>query len=680
MQLVKEGTKWILKGSRYPDRHIPSSAQFRWDPQTRTWWTDQVERAAKLVAYAIPEVKAELAEIAEEQEASRVLSRATNADVEIPVPEGLEYLPYQKAGIAYGSSRPNVLIADEMGLGKTVEAIGVINTDPSIKTALIITPGSLRINWAREVEKWLVRPYSVGVVRDGNTFPDTDIVIINYDRLKQHRKAIRARDWDLYICDEAHYLKNSKTQRTKEVFGAWDRKKNGWEITPIAARRKVMLTGTPILNRPVELWNLLHALDKKRWSNFMYFAKRYCNATHNGFGWDFSGANEETLPELQRILRETIMVRRRKNDVLKELPPKRRQVIELPGDGMAQLISAESKAWRPHEDRIANLQAKVAAAKAVGEDEYKAAVAELDSRIEIAFEETSQVRHKTVTAKIPHVVTHVKETLESVDKVLVFAQHHDVVDALAEHFGDTAVQVTGKITSVDERQAAVDRFQGDPTCRVFIGTIGAAGVGLTLTAASVVIFAELDWSPGRISQAEDRAHRIGQKNSVLIQHLVIDGSIDAKMAHMLIAKQAIIDKALDGEEGVPSGDAEALVTGNEPVVTSVSPKAPAEPHKEDPRKDETPRQRQIAKEAAEMTPVQIQAVHEALRYLAGNDWDYAREHNGVGFNKFDGRIGHELAQRESLTPRQAALGRRIIKKYHRQLGWDVLERTGVTKK
>src|SRR5690606_16135176 len=164
--------------------------------------------------------------------------------------------------------------------------------------------------------------------------------------------------------------------------------------------------------------------------------------------------------------------------------------------------------------------------------------------MEVAFEELSALRHEMGIAKVPAVIEHIKETLENTDKIVVFAHHHDVVNAIAQAFGDIAVKLTG-VESSDERQAAVDRFQNDPNCRLFIGTIGAAGVGLTLTAASTMIFAELDWVPGRVTQAEDRIHRIGQLDSVLIQHLVVDGSLDAKMAWVLVEKQEIIDKALD---------------------------------------------------------------------------------------------------------------------------------------
>lgn len=156
------------------------------------------------------------------------------------------------------------------------------------------------------------------------------------------------------------------------------------------------------------------------------------------------------------------------------------------------------------------------------------------------------MRHETALAKAPAVVSHLKDAMEgNRDKLIVFVHHKDVIDAMADAMQEVGVvQVTGD-TPMAARQDAVDAFQNDPEVRLFIGNIQAAGVGLTLTASSHVVFAELDWVPGNMTQAEDRAHRIGQKNAVLVQHLVLDGSLDARLARTLIEKQAVLDQALD---------------------------------------------------------------------------------------------------------------------------------------
>jgi hypothetical protein len=196
------------------------------------------------------------------------------------------------------------------------------------------------------------------------------------------------------------------------------------------------------------------------------------------------------------------------------------------------------------------------------------------------------------------------------------------------------------------RQANVDRFQTDPTCKVFIGGILAAGVGITLTAASQVVFAELDWVPGNVTQAEDRCHRIGQRDMVNVQHLVLEGSIDARMAAVLVDKQEVLAAALDTER------AEV-----EPVIAPV---------KEKPAATDRLTRPVIEKEAVLMTEERKVAILQGLQMLAGM-CDGARELDGSGFNKLDTRIGQQLAYQDTLTDRQAVLGAKLVNRYRRQL-------------
>jgi ribosomal protein S14 len=183
-----------------------------------------------------------------------------------------------------------------------------------------------------------------------------------------------------------------------------------------------------------------------------------------------------------------------------------------------------------------------------------------------AFNAIAKLRHDTALAKVPAVIETLKDAVEQ-GKVVCFAHHRDVVAAIAEAFGPVAVTLTGD-TSMAARQAAVDRFQNDPTCLLFVGNIRAAGVGLTLTASSHVVFAELDWTPANVTQAEDRCHRIGQHDSVLVQHLVLEGSLDATMARMLVSKQIVLDAALDNPLAAQIlSDEPIIVHPDEPVQT-----------------------------------------------------------------------------------------------------------------
>jgi SWI/SNF-related matrix-associated actin-dependent regulator 1 of chromatin subfamily A len=368
MKVTKQGSFYVAQTANSAEGQAPRSAGFRWDPAKRVWWTKFIEKACKLAAYADATCQKELTDYAAQHDAAVEASRAETVadDVHIPAPKGLEYLPYQKAGISYASKRFAAgqrvwLCADDMGLGKTIQGVGLFNMNAAIRRVLVICPASLRINWKREFEKWAVRPVTVGIAN--GVFPDTDVVIINYDILEKFHVQIRAIQWDLMLVDEAQYLKNPKAKRTQEVLGSkkWDkvRKLEVVEVEPIKATYAAFLTGTPIVNRPVEAWPILHYADPTTWYNFMSFAKRYCGAKHNGYGWDFSGSSN--LAELQDKLRSTIMTRRLKVDVLKELPAKRRQVIELPAvNGAKVALQAEQEAaakYQKLQEELARLQA-----------------------------------------------------------------------------------------------------------------------------------------------------------------------------------------------------------------------------------------------------------------------------------------------------------------------------------
>lgn len=539
IKVTKEGTRWI---ARFPfdwaTKDVVKKAGFRWSATLKYWYTEDALVAARLdpatAAQAVADANHAIAQ-----------SRAvTGSDTTIPAPEGLAYLPYQVAGINYARARKAVLIADEMGLGKTIQAIGVINADPAIRNVLVVCTATIKITWARELSKWLVVPHTIARATSA-AFPSADIVIINYDILLKHRHAIDSRHWDLLIVDEAHYVKNPKAQRTKALFGHGERSNPAKGDPGIQADRVILMTGTPIVNRPSELWTTVHALDPHDLGrSFFGFMKRYTNAHHNGYGWDFTGA--ANIPELQTRMRAKFMVRRLKGDVLTELPPKRRQVIELDPNGASAIVAAEREAFERSEKAITTARKARELAEARGDrDAYEAAVRQLRDAQSIAFEEMARLRHDTAVAKVPQVIAHLTDALEEGNKIVVFVHHHDVAHALKEAFPNAAL-VTGEV-AVDKRTLEVDRFQNDDNCQLFIGSIKAAGVGITLTAAAHVVFAELDWVPGNISQAEDRCHRIGQLNSVLVQHLVFDNSIDARMAHMIVDKQAVIDAALDHE-------------------------------------------------------------------------------------------------------------------------------------
>jgi len=528
------------------------------------------ERAPTLDKRTTQAIKDRLADLKLTHQLSNQDGLPESVHTTLAAPEGLAYLPYQKAGIAYALKLGNALIADEPGLGKTIQAVGVSNALPDARRILIVVPASLKINWTREFEKWDTKGLSVGRVTDGKpeSWPATDVVVINFDLIEKHYGRLTVQPWDMLVIDEAHALKNEDANRTRAILGHGSGKKR---IPGIPAKRKLFLTGTPILNRPAEIWPLAHALDPEFFSHKMQFQARYCNGHQTDFGWSAKGASN--LSELNRQLRARIMVRRRKSQVLKDLPPKTRQIIELDQPALAAHNNAFSKLnaanevlsrlFRQRNELIKDYRGNTDES-AQAKERYRQQAKALAKEARTAFWQMSQVRKDTSLAKVPQVMDLIKTSLDN-GKLILFCHPSEVVDAyvdaLKTHFKKQAGKngtpaniavITGK-TPNNKRQVEVDRFQQDEHCQVFIGTIGAAGTGWTLTEASTVLFAELDWVPGNMNQAEDRAHRIGQKDHVLVYHTAVEGSIDTQMIRRLIEKQKTIDEALEIDEAANLG-------------------------------------------------------------------------------------------------------------------------------
>lgn len=481
-----------------------------------------------------------------------VMSRAETSKIYVPAPEGKKYLPFQLAGIEFALQRQHTLIADEPGLGKTIQAIGFVNaTKPS--NVLVVCPASLRRNWQRELDRWLVDAQG------------SKVFVVSYEQAKTEYNALVKVPWDVLVLDEAHYLKNPKAGRTKTIFGfdeyTTPRLERGRPVGGHShtkgifetATRVLALTGTPIANRPKDAWTIVHALAPSVFPKYIDFAKRYCDAkseviaTKGGNGrkgglrkvWKFDG--QSNLSELGEKLRASIMIRREKMSVLKDLPDKTRQILPL------DLKSA--KAHKSFDKRVGKLIGEKLK-QAEGRGDFKAFGAMIQQVI--PFDEMARVRKEIGLEKLPAVMAFLDERLcldrekskfESEEKLVVFAHHREVLSTIKTAYGRHCVVFWGGMSD-NQRAAAVDAFQNDPEVRVFAGQIQASGTGLTLTASSTVVFAELDWVPANLVQAEDRIHRIGQKQSALAIYLVVDGSLEARMAYLLAEKDEVIRTAL----------------------------------------------------------------------------------------------------------------------------------------
>lgn len=347
------------------------------------------------------------------------------------------------------------------------------------------------------------------------------------------------------------------------------------------------------------------------------------------------------------------MIRRLKADVLTELPPKTRQLMTLPSTGAEHEIAAEIEAYKNCKERIAELRVRFELAKATPVDgDYKAAIAKLQAGVAEAFAVMSRMRKAVAIAKLPVMIEHIESCLESGSKIVAFCHHREVHEALMHHFKDRAVGIIGG-DSMDSRQAAVDAFQRDPSKALFVGSLLAAGTGITLTASSHVIMCELDWVPANMVQGEDRCHRIGARDNVLSQWIVLEGSLDSRMATTLMDKAEIIERALDRrseQEGTAPTQEKAFADK-------------VEVFEEEAAATKSASRDRIAKEAERITPTDVAVIHHALQYLAALDRDGARQKNQMGFARIDSQIGRELANTPRLTARQAALGLRIVKKY-----------------
>lgn len=476
--------------------------------------------------------------------------------IEIPRPknlieEGIDYRPFQYEGIGRMIYQPATLLGDDMGLGKTVQVIGACNVWDR-GSVLIIPPATLKGNWLKEWKKWSTVNASVGIAH-GSHWPNTDIVIINYDILYRHKRGILSRIWDVLVYDEAHYIKNPQAQRTRLIIGGrLSRSENvgGKKIRrydiyqPIRAKVRIAVTGTPIVNRPIEIWPTLNYLEPNQWGTRFQFARRYC-AAHRGYhGWDFSG--HSNLDELQRRLSSRLMIRRLKAEVLTELPPKTRQVIELDqstGDKRA-LWKGITKKENAMLGNAFEFYRRYQPGDELDEDDFRTLMRTLNGS-QAGFEEMSTVRKETGIAKIPAIIEHLETAVESSGKVVCFCWHTEVVDAIYDHFKDCAVKIVGDTpTAIRSGTGSIEeQFTNDTRIKLLIGNIQAAGVGLNLQKSAHVVFAELDWVPGNMTQAEDRCHRYGQTRGLLVQYLVLAGSLDATIGKTFVKKQDTIDKA-----------------------------------------------------------------------------------------------------------------------------------------
>ena len=435
-----------------------------------------------------------------------------------------ELMPFQKEGVVFLEEKNGrALLAHEMGLGKTIMSLAWLQKHPELRPAVIICPASLKLNWQREANMWLTEP-DTEILNSTTPYPTKGkLFIINYDILNYWIEILRKTHFKAVIIDESTYIKESTARRTKAI-----------KRLVKGIKHVICLSGTPVLNRPAEIYNTIKILNPDLFVSAMYFRKRYCNLHYNGFGWDYSGASH--IPELHQILTKTVMLRKLKKDVLSELPDKLYSFVPIALSNRSHYLNAEK-----------NFIEWVRTEKG-DEAAFRAKRAETFARIE-------GLKQLALKGKTDESIAWIRDFINTENKLVVFCIHHEMIDRLKNEFSKVCVKFDGRDT-IKQKQNAVDLFQNEERIKLFIGNISAAGVGINLTASSNVAFLEYPFSPSLLNQAIDRCHRIGQKDNVNVYYLLSQNTIEERIAKILDKKKLMTDSLMDGKET----ETESLIT------------------------------------------------------------------------------------------------------------------------
>ena len=440
-------------------------------------------------------------------------------------------LEHQKEAIEKLAGSRRFILADDMGLGKTTATI-IAALETGSKKILIICPASLKINWQREIENYSDRPVYIAEGKKFST--ESDFVIVNYDILKnfhdtdpkkKNGSILNQSNFDLVILDEAHMISNPQAQRTKIINHFVKDIKRVW-----------LLTGTPMTSRPMNYYNLLNIIESPVAQNWMAYAIRYCQGYQFMAGrrkvWNVTGASN--LEELRDRTSKQIL-RRLKEDVL-DLPDKIISPVYL------RLKSKEyEELMGEYYDWFDNKK-----------DE--------SSSLTVQFSKLMKVRKVIANEKTKQTIEFAENIIEQGKKVIIFTNFTDTLQTIYQHFGKQAVYLDGSC-SKPHRQNAVDEFQENDKIKVFVGNLKAAGVGLTLTAAEVVIMNDLSFVPAEHAQAEDRAYRYGQKSNVLVYYPLYENTIEGAVYDILNRKKEIIRTVMGDQQPENVGDVVEEILG-----------------------------------------------------------------------------------------------------------------------
>ncbi len=551
--IIKKGKYFVAQGAKKAHKYLFSSGDWKFMPVLGGWFTPTLETAMQHFDAMAPEVRQEVETNYRTLREALEASTAIDADIDIPAPPGLSYRPYQKAGVQFMLHRKDTILADSPRLGKTNQVLGLINMLPKTEKVLILCPSNAKIHWHRKIDEWLINKNLRTCICEGSLRVPADIYICNWEILHHHIDFFREIEWDILAIDEAHALQSDTSNRTKAILGEYDKKRKTTKLKEgIPYKKRIFITGTPVYTRPVGLWPILRAADPTGLGKDYYlFVTRYCDAKPkaNGHGMDVKGySNSE---ELQLKMRKSVMIRREKKDIGHEIQSFKDTIV-FPQTGLEKLVRTEREEFTKYHDRLADLLAGNLTEEVCDElIEHFGHLDGLDRKINLDADGDGQVddltqptiREKLALAKLPMCVEFIKDTLETEKKVVIFAHHRRVINALREAFPDAAY-LMGAMPK-NKRQANIDRFQNDPDCRIFIGNILAAGQAIELSASDCIIFVEISWVPAEMDQAEERVWLVTKEQGVSIYYLVVEGTIEETMAYALRIRRDKIRRTLN---------------------------------------------------------------------------------------------------------------------------------------
>lgn len=427
---------------------------------------------------------------------------------------------YQIAGVEFMANvHGGILLGDEQGCGKTAQVVTLAHRQ-SLWPLLVVCPATLKGNWEKELRMWAGAD-SMAISGEVPVTLPSDLpkaVIVNYDILYEQQHVLAEVQWGCIAFDEAHYLSSRTAKRTKAAR--------------YLARRNtkvIAMTGTPIINKPADFWSILNIIRPAEFPSFQQYAARFCDPQRRPWGWDYGGASN--LPALRELI-QPFTLRRLKKDVL-DLPEKNTTIvkIELDPEDQRELDRAEGDflGWLQDNSRYGSVTS--------------ARKAEALTKLGVTLQLTARLKARKIVQWAKKFFADNPEK-----KLVLFAHHTAMVDVLSRRILDEGVVVIDGSVPSKKRQAIVESFQKDPKTRLMVANIKAAGVGITLTAASDVAFAQLWWTPSAIQQASDRIHRISQTEVCNVHFLLVENSVEEKLVRAIETKQQTADAVMDGKK------------------------------------------------------------------------------------------------------------------------------------